>query len=170
MFKKLSAFYKKNRVYSILMIISIICIVSILVGVIMYFIGQTNKDKYGTRLDGIESVIIKDKKLNEIEDKISENELVKEVDIHIKGKLIYINITLNTGKHTDSESIAQTSLDLFSEEEKAYYDIQYIVSNEDKEIEEKFPVMGYIKAGNSVIKWTSYEIKVEETEGDVDEN
>ena len=118
------------------------------------------------RLEGIESVEIKDKKLNEIEEKIKENELVKEVDIHIKGKLIYINITLNTGKHTDSESIAQTSLELFSEEEKAYYDIQYIVSNNDKEIEEKFPVMGYIKAGNSVIKWTNYEIKVEETEGE----
>lgn len=166
MLKKLSAFYKKNRVYSILMIISIICIVSILVGVILYFVGQTNKDKYGTRLDGIESLIIKDKKLNTIEDKIKENELVKEVDIHIKGKLIYINITLNTGKHTDSENIAQSSLESFSEEEKAYYDIQYIVTNEDKEIEEKFPVMGYIKAGNSVIKWTNYEIKTEETEGE----
>jgi len=166
MLKKLSTFYKKNRVYSILMIISIICIVSILVGVIMYFIGQTNKDKYGTRLEGIESVEIKDKKLNEIEDKIKENELVKDVDIHIKGKLIYINITLNSGKHTDSENIAQSSLESFSEKEKAYYDIQYIVKNEDKKNEEKFPVMGYIKAGNSVIKWTNYEIKIEETEGE----
>ena len=170
MFKKLSAFYKKNRVYSILMIISIVCTLSILIGVVMYFIGQTNKDKYGTRLDGIENVVIKDKKISDIEEKISENELVKETEIHIKGKLIYINVTLNTGKHTDSESIAQASLELFSEEQKAFYDIQYIVSNKDKKIEEKFPVMGYIKAGNSVIKWTSYEIKVEETEGDVDEN
>ena len=164
MFKKLSSFYKKNRVYSILMIISIICIVSILVGVIMYFIGQTNKDKYGTRLDGIESIVIKDKKIKDIEDKISENDLVKDTKINVKGKLIYVNITLNTGKHTDSESIAQASLDLFSEKEKSFYDIQYIVTNEDKKIEEKFPVMGYIRSGNSVIKWTSYEIKAEETE------
>jgi len=166
MFKKLSAFYKKNRVYSILMIISIVCTLSILIGVVMYFIGQTNKDKYGTRLDGIENVVIKDKKISDIEEKISENELVKETEIHIKGKLIYINVTLNTGKHTDSESIAQASLDLFSEKEKSFYDIQYIVLNEDKEVDEKFPVMGYIKAGNSVIKWTSYDIKVEETEGE----
>ena len=158
MFKKLGTFYKNNRVYSILMIISIICIVAILVGVLLYFIGQTNKDKYGHRLEGIESVEIKKEKIAEIENKISENELVKETDIYIKGKLIYVTITLNTGKHADSESIAQASLELFSEEEKAFYDIQYIVENLDKKTEENFPVMGYIKAGNSVIKWTNYSL------------
>ena len=77
-------------------------------------------------------------------------------DIDIKGKLIYVNITLKTGKHTDSEAICQTSLDALTEDEKKFYDIQYIVSNKDKNIEENFPVMGYIKAGNSVIKWTNY--------------
>lgn len=154
--KKFKEFYKRNRVYSILMIVSLVCIVSILVGVIVYFIGQTTKDKYGNRLDGIESVKISDNKKSEVINKIKENELVDSVDIDIKGKLIYVNITLKTGKHTDSEAICQTSLDAFTEDEKKFYDIQYIVSNKDKNIEENFPVMGYIKAGNSVIKWTNY--------------
>ena len=156
MFKKLKSFYRRNRVYSILMIISVLCVVAILIGVILYFVDQTNKDKYGNRLDGIESVIIKDDKITEIENKISENELVKSVGIDIRGKLIYIDIVLNTGKHADSESIAQSSLELFSDDEKSFYDIQYIIENEDKKQEENFPVMGYIKAGNSVIKWTNY--------------
>ena len=156
MFKKLKSFYKNNRVYSILMIISIICIVAILVGVVLYFLGQTSKDKYGNRLEGIEKVEIKESKLNDIEKKITENELVKSTDAVIRGKLVYITITLNTGTHADAESIAQSSLELFSEEEKAFYDIQYIVDNKDEKIEENFPVMGYIKAGNSVIKWTNY--------------
>ena len=156
MYKKLKSFYKNNRVYSILMIISIICIVAILVGVVLYFLGQTSKDKYGNRLEGIEKVEIKESKLNDIEKKITENELVNNVDAVLKGKLVYITITLNTGTHADTESIAQSSLDLFSEEEKAFYDIQYIVDNKDDKIEENFPVMGYIKAGNSVIKWTNY--------------
>lgn len=156
MFKKLKSFYKNNRVYSILMIISIICIVAILVGVVLYFLGQTSKDKYGNRLEGIESVQIKDDKITDIEKKITENELVKSTEVVIKGKLIYVTITLNSGTHADSESIAQSSLELFSEEERAFYDIQYIVDNEDDSIEENFPVMGYIKAGNSVIKWTNY--------------
>ena len=154
--KKFKEFYKRNRVYSILMIVSLVCIVSILVGVIVYFIGQTTKDKYGNRLDGIESVKISDNKKSEVINKMKENELVDSVDIDIKGKLIYVNITLKTGKHTDSEAICQTSLETFSEDEKKFYDIQYIVSNKDKNIEENFPVMGYIKAGNSVIKWTNY--------------
>ena len=156
MFKNLKSFYKRNRVYSILMIISIICIIAILVGVILYFVGQTNKDKYGNRLEGIEVVQIKDDKKNEIENKIKENELVKDCIVDVHGKLIYVTIILNTGKHSDSEAIAQSSLELFSDEEKAYYDIQYIVENLDKTVEENFPVMGYIKAGNSVIKWTNY--------------
>ena len=169
MFKKIGSFYKNNRVYSILMIISTICIVSILVGVILYFVGQTNKDKYGNRLDGIENVKIQESKKNEIEKKISENELVKETNINIKGKLIYITITLNTGKHSDSEAIAQSSLELFTEEEKSFYDIQYIIKNEDKEIKENFPVMGFIKAGNSVIKWTNYYTITEKVTGEVNE-
>lgn len=154
--KKFKEFYKRNRVYSILMLVSLVCIISILVGVIVYFIGQTTKDKYGNRLDGIENVQITDNKKSEVENKIKENELVNDVKINIKGKLIYVNITLKTGKHSDSEAICQSSLENFSEDEKKFYDIQYIVSNEDKNIEENFPVMGYIKAGNSIIKWTNY--------------
>ena len=156
MLKKFKEFYKRNRVYSILMLISLVCIVSILVGVIVYFIGQTSKDKYGNRLDGIESVQIKKDKISEIENKITENELVSSTNIDIRGKLIYVDIVLKTGKHTDSEAIAQASLELFTKEEKEFYDIQYIVENSDKEITENFPVMGCIKAGNSVIKWTNY--------------
>lgn len=156
MLKKLKSFYKNNRVYSILMIISIICVVAILVGVLLYFLGQTSKDKYGNRLDGIESVQINNDRITEIEKKITENELVKSTEMDIRGKLIYVTIILNNGTHTDSESIAQTSLELFSEEEKAFYDIQYIVDNKDDSTTENFPIMGYIKAGNSVIKWTNY--------------
>lgn len=167
MLKKIGNFYKRNRVYSILMIISIICIISILVGVILYFVGQTNKDKYGHRLDGIESVEISNDKINELENKISESELVKEVSVDIRGKLIYVLINLSSGKHSDVETIAQSSLELFDEETKAFYDIQYIVTNEDKETDENFPIMGYIKSGNSVIKWTNYYTESEtEVEGE----
>lgn len=156
MFKKLRDFYKRNRVYSILMIVSILCVIAIITGVIIYFLGQTSKDKYGNRLDNIEKIKISDKKESDIKKTILDNELVKSVDIDIRGKLIYIDIVLNTGKHSDSEALAMSILDLFSDEEKAFYDIQYIISNEDKEVEENFPVMGYIKKGNSVIKWTNY--------------
>ena len=82
-------------------------------------------------------------KINEEEltdDQKAERKQLYEDQKNISEKLIYINITLNTGKHTDSENIAQSSLESFSEEEKAYYDIQYIVN---KVMEEHLISMEY---------------------------
>ena len=156
MFKKLKNFYKNNRVYSILMLISIICILSIVIGVIVYFVGQTNKDKYGNRLDGIENIKFEESDINSIKDSFLTNESVDTVEINVKGKLIYVNIILKKGTHAESESMVQSSLELFSEEVRNFYDIQFIVGNNDEEVTENFPIMGYIKAGNSVVKWTNY--------------
>ena len=156
MFKKIRDFYRNNRVYSILMLISTICIVSINTGDILYFLGQTNKDKYGNRLEGIENVEFKTESINTIKDSFFTNELVDSVDIEVKGKLIYVSIILKSGKHSDSESLVQSSLELFSDEVKSFYDIQFIVDNKDKEVTENFPVMGYMSAGASVVKWTNY--------------
>lgn len=158
MLKKLKAFYKKNRVYSILMLISITCIIAILVGVLVYFFTQTSKDVYGNRLDGIEDVKITETKKDDILKNIESNEKVSEVDFDIRGRLVYVIISLKEGTHTDAEAIAQGSLETFGEEIKAYYDIQFIVENKS-ETEENFPIMGYLKAGNSVIKWTNYVVK-----------
>ena len=156
MFKKLKDFYKKNRVYSILMIVSILCIVAIMVGVLVYFIGQTSKDKYGNRLEGLDKIKISNKKEKTISNIIKKNELVNSVDIDIKGKLIYIDIELKSGKHTDAESICQSLLDNFSEKEKSFYDIQFIVSNLNKDEEDNFPIMGYMRKNSLIIKWTKY--------------
>lgn len=158
MLKKLKAFYKKNRVYSILMLISITCIVAILVGVLVYFFSQTSKDVYGNRLEGIEDVKITDSKKDEIIKNIEASEKVREVDFDIRGRLVYIIISLKEGSHADAEAIAQASLEVFGEEIKVYYDIQYIIEN-DAETEENFPTMGYLKAGKTVIKWTNYVVK-----------
>lgn len=161
MFKKFKEFYKRNRVYSILMIVSIICIVSILVGVIFYFLGQTTKDKYGNRLEGRESVMLKDDDIKKVEDSITTNDLVNKVELDIKGKLIYVNIILNSGKHSDAEAIAQSSLELFSEDVRNYFDIEFNVDNKEPG-DENFPIMGYLKAGNTTIRWTKYVQKVVE--------
>ena len=156
MLKKIKEFYSNNRVYCILMAISILCIISICTGVILYFVGQTNKDKYGNRLSGIENVEFKKDDIKVIKDGFLSNEIVDDVVINLKGKLIYVNVILNNGKHSDSESLVQSSLELFSDDVKGYYDIQFIVDNEDTEENDNFPVMGYLKSGNSTVKWTNY--------------
>ena len=41
MIKKLKNFYKNNRIYSILMIISLFCLILMVSGVVIYFVNQT---------------------------------------------------------------------------------------------------------------------------------
>ena len=42
MIKKLKNFYKNNRIYSILMIISLFCLILMASGVVIYFVNQTD--------------------------------------------------------------------------------------------------------------------------------
>ena len=53
--KKLRAFYKNNRIYCILIMISLACLLLLGIGVIFYFIGQATSSSYGNRLDNIEN-------------------------------------------------------------------------------------------------------------------
>ena len=72
--KKLKGFYQNNRIYCILMLVSIFCIILIGVAFLVYFIDQTKNSEYGKRLYGIESVEITKDKQNEIVNKIKEND------------------------------------------------------------------------------------------------
>lgn len=154
--KGLKGFYKNNRVYVILMVVSIVCILSILIGVIAYFVGQSSKDPYGTRLEGIESVKITDDRLTEIETVVKESELVSKVNTNIKGKIIYIVVTLSDGTPQDAENISVKALEKLSEEEKAFYDIQFVFDSTSEGDDNVFPIMGYKKSSNATISWTKY--------------
>ncbi len=152
---KLKGFYKNNRIYCIMMGISIFCIALIGVAFLMYFINQTKTDAYGDRLNGIENVKISDKHKEEIISGIKENKMVDSVTINVKGKLIYINVYLNSGKREDGQSIAIKSLDLLTEEEKEFYDINFTFSKEAKsEKDTGFVMMGYKKSDATIISWT----------------
>ena len=129
--KKLKGFYQNNRIYCILMIVSIICIILIASAFVYYFIEQTRTDVYGKRLYGIESVKISDDKQKEIEGKIKENEKISKVTFDLKGKIIYLIIEL-----------------------KEFYDINFIFTNTAEDDNAKFfPLMGYKKSDATLISW-----------------
>ena len=67
MIKKLKQLYKENRVFTILMCISVTCLLLVIILFGYYLISSTSKSKYGTRLDGINDVKIDNK--NKIEKK-----------------------------------------------------------------------------------------------------
>ncbi len=154
--KKLKGFYKSNRIFVILMGISVFCLAIIAIAFLYIIISQNKGDLYGNRLNGIETVQINQDKLSELEEKLLENEKVDKVTARIKGKVIYINIYIKDGKATDAKNIAVENLEFFSEDEKAFYDISYSLSKVGDVEDVTFPIMGYKKSDNTIISWTNY--------------
>ena len=152
--KKLKGFYHNNRIYCILMGVSLLCLILIAVAFLMFFVDQTKTDVYGNRLNGIESVEISKTHKDEVISFITEQEIVDKATINIKGKIIYINVYLKEGKVDDAQSLAVKILEKFSEDEKNFYDINYTFTLTEEKEDSPFPIMGYKKSDKTIISWT----------------
>ncbi len=120
----------------------------------MFFVNQTKNDSYGNRLTGIENVEITKEHKDEIVAFLGEQEIVEKATIDIRGKIIYINIYLKSGKVDDAQSLAIKSLDKLTEDEKNFYDINYTFTKTSEEEDPTFPMMGYKKSDKTIISWT----------------
>ncbi len=150
-------FYKENRVFSVLMLISITCVLIIFTLLILYFFKGQGTNKYGNRLEGIKEVKIANKKIKEFETKLKEEKGIKETSLNIQGRIIYIIFKINKESSiTEGINASLKSLELFSEEEREYYDFNFLVDKEEKEEDEKFPVSGYKNAKSANIVWSRY--------------
>lgn len=149
--KKLKKFYKNNRIYCILMGISIFCLALIAMLFVVYFVNQTKNDTYGNRLNGIESMEISDSEKDEIVNVIKENDKVDKATVNIKGKIIYVNVYLLDGNRDLANSIAVKVLNTLNEEKKDFYDINFSFNKDD---DEAFPFMGYKKSDATIISWS----------------
>ena len=150
-------FYKENRVFVILMAVVVVCVAIIIFLLAKYVINSNTGDNYGNRLDGIQDVIIEKDKKDEMAKNLEEIEKVKDVVINIHGKIINFNIDFdNDTTVDDAKSIAIKCLDFFEEEYKNFYDIQFLFKKSESDDEEdKFPIIGYIKAGATTISWSN---------------
>ena len=149
---------KENKVLLVLAIILIICFVLILFVLFKYFYAGYESDKYGDRLDGIESHEIHSSLKSEIE------ELYKDTKMSLKslktsGRIIYVTFNLSEViKTDDAKNLVLKSLEKFSDDEKSYYDIQFIVECESETAasSEKtfYPIMGYKNSSSFEVVWT----------------
>ena len=149
--KKLKKFYKNNRIYCILMGISLFCLALIAMLFVIYFVNQTKNDTYGNRLNGIESMEISDSEKDEIVNVIKESDKVDKATVNIKGKIIYVNVYLLDGNRDLANSIAVKVLNTLNEEKKDFYDINFSFNKDD---DEAFPFMGYKKSDAAIISWS----------------
>ena len=150
--KKFKGFYRNNRNFVILMGLAGILLIFLLVIFLTYFIGQRRGSVYGNRLNGIEAVEMTKEKLGKVESAILAEPMVEKVNINLIGKIIYMNIYLKEGKVADAKNIGNKSLEAFTDDEKNFYDLSYIVHKEGDDV---FPIMGSKKSDRAVISWTN---------------
>ena len=153
----LKKFYKNNRIYCILMIISAVCLLVILTSVLAYFINQTRTSVYGHRIDDIVDHPV-DNELNDLKSYFESNDKVESVNTDIRGKIIYVNLVFNKDvANEDIQTICTESLAKFTADQKEYYDIQFIAKREDLN-----PYLGSKSARQTVISWANYSYDDEE--------
>ncbi len=152
---KIKKSWNENRVLFVLTTILIICIVLILIVTADYFFGTT-KDKYGDRLEGIKSVEITSKEISNLEEEMKKDEQINDCSINQIGKMIYVTLKFNdTITLVEAEGKALTTVSLFSEEELAFYDINYSLIQNATETSQGFTIMGSKNVNGSGLVWNN---------------
>jgi len=164
MMDKFKKIYRDNRIFVILMIIVAICVVFIAVGLFKLFFGN-GADKYGDRLDGIKTVEISDSKISSAKNMIEEEESVISTSITVTGRVIYVSINFNdTVTLEDAKLKAAKSLENFTDEEQAFYDLNYTIKQTSTETTDGFLVMGAKNANGTKFEWNNNRVIEEESE------
>ena len=154
--KKLIKFYKNNRIYCILMFVSFICLLIIMVSLILYFTSQISNSKYGTRLDDIAEHPVENE-LNDLKNYFETNNKVESVNVDTNGKIIYVNLTVKPElSNSDIQTICTESLSRLNDDQKTYYDIQYLVKREGLN-----PYLGSKSASKKIIAWANFNYEEE---------
>ncbi|MDO5569401.1 MAG: hypothetical protein Q4G04_04750 [bacterium] len=154
MMLKIKKWVMKHKLLTIFGSLFIIFLIIMLVTVNSLFFS-TGKSIYGDRLKGIDEVVITDSRMDEAKAKIENDAAVKEVNIHVKGKII--NIAIDVVKDTSiskAKELAGITLQAFSDEEKNFYDFQYFLTMSEDSESVSFPITGTKHHKYTDISWT----------------
>ena len=147
---------RENKVLLVLAVILLICFVLIGYVLFKYFYVGYNLDKYGDRLDGIESHPIHNSLKTEISDIYKDTKMSLK-SLKTSGRIIYVTYSLSEViKVDDAKNLVLKSLEKFTDDEKGYYDIQFIVECDSEASSEKtfYPIMGYKNSSSFEVVWT----------------
>ena len=149
-------FFKENKTLTILLCIAIICIVVSVTLLFKYFYFGNGGSKFGTRLEGIENVIISDETKENTIKNIESNEIVEKATIIVTGKRVDIKIVYNSNANlTEAQNVAVLTLDNFSEAEKKFYDFEFTIKQEATETAEGFLLMGAKNVNGTNLVWVN---------------
>ena len=152
---KLKKFWVENRVLCVLFIIVIICAFLILGVCVKYFFGSS-KSSYGDRLNGIEQVEITEEIKNNFINRVKEDEAILDVSLDVKGKIIYISMTFqNTLTLEEAKARANNSVSLWEEKYLSFYDLNYIIKQEENDENKGFLLMGARNVHGNGLVWNN---------------
>lgn len=147
---------QKHKRLAIAIGISLVLLLIILAFFVMLLIGGSS-NKYGNRLDGIDEVKISDDALDTIAIEMKEKEGVKDSSVRIQGKIINVILTFNSDVDSKkSKEVAASTLESFSEEQLAFYNVQYFLTRESSgEEDTPYVITGNKHPSKEEIGWTN---------------
>lgn len=147
---------KRHKNLAIVGILTIVLVIILFI-LCSKMIFPTGNGIYGQRLDGLVKI---DKALtNEIIEEVKDKKEVEDITIRTQGKIIYTTIIYKKGTKVDTaKSIAEKTIEKYSEEIISYYDFEYFVK-ENIESTEDEKNTGFVLAGTKHpdtkgISWT----------------
>lgn len=143
-------FLKKN----ISAIVAVVVFVLVVVG-LLYFKQVFNTDEataiYGSRLEGREEIEITEERINQVKKAI--NDYSNKTTVRIAGRIIEVIVAVKDDVSIqDAKNLGTPIVYAFTEEERAYYDIQIFLTNEKNT--EQYPAIGYKHHTKPALTWT----------------
>lgn len=143
-------FLKKN----ISAIVAVVVFVLVVSGLLFFkevFTADDATAIYGSRLEGREKIEITTERINQVKAAVKDSS--KNTSVRIAGRIIEVivdvkdEVTIQQAKELGTPIVYA-----FTEEERAYYDIQIFLTNEKNS--EQFPAIGYKHHTKAGLTWT----------------
>lgn len=143
-------FLKKN----ISIIVAIVVFVLVVAG-LLYFKEVFSADDataiYGSRLEGREKIEITGERINQLKNSVKDSS--NKTTVRVAGRIIEVIVDVKDDiSIQDAKNLGTPIVFTFTEEERAYYDIQIFLTNEKNK--DQFPAIGYKHHTKPTLTWT----------------
>lgn len=120
-------YINKHKGISIVVGLTLILLIILIVIFASLFVNHGG-NKYGNRLDGIEEVELTNTFLKDFKKELNDDESIVEANVRLQGKIVYIVFEVNSDISIETaKQMASNTLEKFSSEELAFYDISYLI-------------------------------------------